>query len=318
MSATTSDATGALPAPTDLVADPNGADQIDLSWEYSPLVLNETGFGIERSSDGITGWASVGSVGANIVEFSDNDNLQPNTVYFYRVKAVNNDSESLYSNVAQGETGSLPNVLPGAPEDLTAVAASAIQVTLTWEDTANNETGFHVYRANSADAPVEEWTQLTRVYTNGHWRNMPLAPNTESYTNSFSSAPVTTYYYKVVAFNAEGTAESNIASVTTPPVPTSLPAAPTNFAVTALPGLEISATWTDNATNEYHYIVQKKETVTWVNCYLYQGQGAAANVTSYEGTCGLTAGTTYSFRVIAENPAGASHSNTVSGVLALP
>src|SRR5258708_11229556 len=42
---------------------------------------------------------------------------------------------------------------PAAPSSLTAVAASAKKINLTWQDNSNNETGFQLFRSTSAAGP---------------------------------------------------------------------------------------------------------------------------------------------------------------------
>jgi len=94
-------------------------------------------------------------------------------------------------------------------------------------------------------------------------------------------------------------------SVTNPPV---VPNAPTSLTATAQKKLRIQLAWKDNANNETGFKVERSVGgVTWTEIATL-----GANVTSYSST-GLTAGTTYSYRVRAYNAAGNSaYSNTAS------
>ena len=61
---------------------------------------NETGFRIERSTDGQT-FTEIGTVGANITTFTNTGiNANKGTRLYYRVRAYNNGGNSGYSNTA--------------------------------------------------------------------------------------------------------------------------------------------------------------------------------------------------------------------------
>jgi hypothetical protein len=95
----------------------------------------------------------------------------------------------------------------------------------------------------------------------------------------------------------------------TPPVVVEI-AAPTALAATVASETQIDLTWTDNATNEDGYRI---ESCTGAACATFAEVGTvAANVNVFAHT-GLTASTSYSYRVRAHNAEGASDfSNTVS------
>jgi hypothetical protein len=87
-------------------------------------------------------------------------------------------------------------------------------------------------------------------------------------------------------------------------------AAPTVLAATVVSETQIDLAWTDNATNEDGYRI---ESCSGAACANFAQVGTvAANVNTFSNT-GLTAATSYSFRVRAHNAEGASDfSNTVS------
>src|SRR5712692_9708027 len=93
--------------------------QINLSWVDNSD--NETGFLIERSSDG-TNFTQIATVGANITSYSDTG-LSASTTYYYRVRASGGSGTSNYSNVASATTESLPGL------SLSSVALSPTSVT---------------------------------------------------------------------------------------------------------------------------------------------------------------------------------------------
>jgi C1A family cysteine protease len=193
--------------------------------------------------------------------------------------------------------GSTP---PAAPTNLAANAISHNQINLTWTDNADNETGFKIERSPDGAS----WQQIATT-----------AANATAYSDTGLAAS-TAYYYQVRATNGVGdSAYSNIATATTlaPPAP---PAAPTGLAATAVSHSQINLAWTDNATDEAGF---KIERCTGVGCSSFaQIATVGANVTSYSNT-GLAASTSYSYRVRATNEGGDSdYSNTATAVTAAP
>jgi subtilisin family serine protease len=90
-----------LAAPSSLTATPVSASEIDLTWiDNSP---NETGFKIERSPNGASGWAQIATVGANMTSYVD-IGLTCGTTYSYQVRANNGSVNSNYSNTATAPT----------------------------------------------------------------------------------------------------------------------------------------------------------------------------------------------------------------------
>src|SRR5207244_3318996 len=150
--------------------------KINLSWSD---VSAETGYKIERSSDGITGWTPIGTTAANVTSYSDATGLSPATTYFYRVRAVGIVADSDWSDTASATTN--PAQPPSAPADLVAKSISAARIDLTWTDTSDNETGFVVER--SLDGSTG-WTPIAT----------PAAGAT-TYSNTALSAS-TTYFYR--------------------------------------------------------------------------------------------------------------------------
>jgi hypothetical protein len=85
------------------------------------------------------------------------------------------------------------------------------------------------------------------------------------------------------------------------------PRAPTGLVATAASTTQINLRWTDNATNETGYKIERLVNGTWT-----QVASVGANVASYSAT-GLMRANTYSFRVRSYNAGGNSgYSNTTS------
>lgn len=88
-------------APTELTATVVAPTRIDLSWTDN--CDQETGFAIERSPDGVSDWAQIGTVASSVTFYSDWGVL-PESAYYYRVQAYNDLGASAYSNVAGAMT----------------------------------------------------------------------------------------------------------------------------------------------------------------------------------------------------------------------
>jgi hypothetical protein len=103
-------------APSNLAATAVSPTQINLAWTDN--ANDETGFVIERSPNGVNGWAQIGTTGANVTTFDNTTGLSSGTQYFYRVRATNAAGPSANSNVAGATTQSAPTnpvfVAPGS------------------------------------------------------------------------------------------------------------------------------------------------------------------------------------------------------------
>jgi hypothetical protein len=84
------------PATPTLTAQALSSSEIVLTWSD---VATETGYRIERSDDGGTGWSTIGTAGQDVTSFTD-AGLTSGTGYAYRVIAINAGGESVPSTPA--------------------------------------------------------------------------------------------------------------------------------------------------------------------------------------------------------------------------
>src|SRR3989442_1191965 len=119
-------------APSNLTATAASNEQIWLAWLDNST--NETGFRIERSAASSGPWTSVGTTGANVTAFGDNQPPAAEQPACYRVLAFNGSGDSHGSNVAC-------TAMPIAPSSLVASAAGGA-IDLTWTDNSGVEDGF--------------------------------------------------------------------------------------------------------------------------------------------------------------------------------
>ncbi|MBN1995356.1 MAG: fibronectin type III domain-containing protein [Anaerolineae bacterium] len=83
---------GAPTAPSNLSATQVSPTQINLAWTDNSI--SETGFKIERSANGLSGWTQIGTTGPNVTTYS---NTVVAGVYYYHVRAYNGSGDSNYS-----------------------------------------------------------------------------------------------------------------------------------------------------------------------------------------------------------------------------
>ena len=101
-----------LPAsPGALTAVAASSSEIDLAWAD---VADETGFRIERSSDGATGWVEIATTGQGVTSYSD-AGLSTGTAYYYRVFATDAGGDSPASDVVSASTQSDSSTTSATP-----------------------------------------------------------------------------------------------------------------------------------------------------------------------------------------------------------
>ena len=292
-----------LPArPTGLTADASaggnprrGRTQIDLTWVDNSFPSHP--FRIERSPDGVSNWVVVGTTGPGATTFTDTG-LTENTQYCYRVHGFNGSGNGDISTPPVCRT--TLHVPPGPPTGLTATVISMTQINLTWEDNSSTEDGYRIYRKIGLGA----YALLVD--------NLP--PNTVAYSD-MGLTPDTTYTYQVFAFNNGGESlGSREAGGTTLKAP---PAAPTGLSATALTASSIRLDWTDNATTETAFEIDRSTDggATFPNRRTISASPGTGAVSVTDTA--LEANRTYTYRVRAVNNNQSAWSNQ-AGALTFP
>jgi hypothetical protein len=245
----------------------------NLSWLDN--ADNETGYVLQRSTNSNFTGATTINLDSDATSFTDTG-LATDTTYHYRLQATDG---SVFSSYASGSASTQP-----AEVVATATAAGTSQVNLAWTN-PNTESGFRVDRSTDGGAT---WTNIAT-----------LGANVTSYADSACSAG-TTYAYRVVSLNGAGSATSATASATT--AVSLVPLAPSGLTHTAITRTNITLTWTDNATNESGYVVQRSANGgrSWSTVVTLKAN------TTQRTVGGLSRNKTYSFRVRATNAYGAS------------
>jgi hypothetical protein len=174
---------------------------------------------------------------------------------------------------------------PTQPSNLTAAVLSATQVQLNWQDNSNNEDGFVIERSVNQSST---WQVAATVGANvTTFTDIGLTPSTE-------------YRYRVRSFNDVSSFPfyTNIATVVTPAVPGTAPAAPSNLTA-SVNGSLLTLSWQDNSDNEDTFIIEQR----WTPSFRVVKE-VSANVTST--TLYVGSGQINQYRVRARNNSGGS------------
>lgn len=301
-----------------------------LNW--SDNSNNETGFVLESTIDGAT-YNTIATVPANVHVYTDSS-LSASTTYFYRLKAVN------ASGVSAAVSASVSTPAAPALTDLTDFTNSVVtdQYSTTGAEgiakvtdnsiyskylTTHNATWIRLrlpgggiatqYAITSGNDAVgrdpKNWTfqgsndgtnwttlqtQTAQVFTNRQKKRVFPFSNTTTYT----------YYRLNITANSGDSytqlSELEVYGTGTGTVNTAAPAAPSGLAALGVSGNQIVLDWTDNATNETRYTLQRSvDNTNWTAFTL------APNTTHFYSQ-NLAPLTKYYYRLRAENASGNS------------
>ena len=185
-------------APSGADAVPSGSAVATVTWVDN--ATNESGFRVERATDGGASWVAAGTAGLDEIGFYDFEQASEHTLC-YRVIAFNSQGDSPPSNTDC-------TTLPAAPSDLLAIAAGMMGevITLGWADNSGVEDGYEVQRWFSyCDDYHGCYSAFEMIAT--------LGPNATSYSD-WDVLPGNTYTYRVVALKEDGRSDpSNEATV---------------------------------------------------------------------------------------------------------
>jgi hypothetical protein len=198
-------------------------------------------------------------------------------------------------------TISVPPPPPATPTGLQAQASSATQITLNWTTPSTNATGFNVERAPDNSGAPGTYAQIAQV-----------SASTLTYSSTGLGSS-TRYWFRVRAFNSSDVSGySNEANATT----LVTPATPTNLAGSGISSSRIDLSWTDNATNETGYQLDRAPDNAGTAGTFAQIASLAAGATTYSNT-GLNANTRYWYRIRAVNATDASAYSSLLSVSSL-
>ena len=242
---------------TDLAATPQTSTSIGLAW-VAPTDTGGTsirGYRIERAETQDQVWRNYDPANDDLTEFETengvdfpdfaelvadtgdastsytDDMLIPNTVYFYRVRAINAEQTSLIdSNIAGGF------VQFTGPANLRhTIASDGTSVTILWD--AATDTGGRTVEGYHIERSLNNVTFVTLAADTGSIRT--------NYTDPVNGGTIYHYRVSAIAGGIEGPPSTSI-TVTVPPRP---PSAPPNLAARAVTESRIGLTWQTPADN---------------------------------------------------------------------
>ncbi len=166
-----------------------GYKEIALGWADNSN--NETGFEIWRKTASESDFSRINTTTANLSSWNDLTVI-PGVQYSYRIRAVNSDGASAFTNTLQLAIPMLAP--PAAPSALQSAAVTEKSISVSWNDNSANEKGFVVTRSLAADPSLSE--------------RFEVKANDTSYTDEDLMAG-TTYVYTVNAINEAGNSPSS-------------------------------------------------------------------------------------------------------------
>ncbi len=163
-----------ITAPSDLVATVNDKN-VTLSWKDNSN--NESGFTIQRN-DG-QGFSRVGFINDQTT-YTD-ENLADGT-YTYRVRAYKGADYSSFSNVIEVKVNiTADEITP--PSDLAATINDK-NITLTWKDNSNNESGFTIQRNDGQGFSRIDYVNNLTTYTDENLANGTYSYRVRAYDSA--------------------------------------------------------------------------------------------------------------------------------------
>lgn len=289
----------ATTSPSNLAASVISSSQINLSWTGNSGNTSIQGYTVATATNSAFTGASYTYVHGAGTTSLNKTSLYAGTTYYFAVKAEGT-SDAYDSPFTSTITATTSSAAPNAPSNLGASVVSSSQINLSWTDNSSNETGFELKRATDSG-----FTQNV-IWIGGITGT--------SYSNT-GLTPSTTYYYKVRAQGAsQNSAYSSAVNATTQSSGATIPTAPSGLTATVLSQTSVKLDWTDNSNNETGFELKRATDSGFTQNVVWIG-GITSN--TYTNT-GLTAATTYYYKVRAENAAGksvysSSYSVTTSG-----
>ena len=248
---------------------------------------NEQGFDLYRSDDGRESWQFARTTDAGVTRVTDTG-LTPETQYWFRVLARSQSASSPPSNEIDATT---PLPLPDAATGVCAHTKSSTSLAVEWAHAGVYVKEFIIYRSTDQ----KNWSEAARLAG-----SLRCGVIDGLHAN-------TSYWVKVVAYNATGNSpDSNIASGKTA-VPAPAPVG--SLRVTAATPSSITLAW--NPADGWATAFQVDLSRDGGGGWSVVGQLGAGS--SGMEVTGLSPDRSYTFRVTARNSSGDSTAVTVSG-----
>lgn len=249
---------------------------LKLFWTIDSQSLHDN-FTIERKENYYDDYAPLIELDSTASSYEDTS-VSPGVTYYYRISAYNSEFRSAYVEDSDSVT-----LVINSPNNLAVQDKTATTVQLTWNDRADNETGFEIER--------KEASSSSYVYVGS------TSANSTSYTDT-NLDPETTYNYRVRARSSNTYSSYSMPiAVTT----NALPAAPS--------GLDVSVD--SNITLTWNYAPGAADSFTierYINSNTLQYRDTVTGSTMTYTDSSLDPGVNYRYRVYANDRNGRSTS----------
>ena len=257
---------------------PATTSSVTIHWAYTPA--NETGFRVQRSTDGGSSYQTVQSVGRDVRSYTDGGHWEWRTIR-YRIVAHHH---------LDGPPSPVLTVFmqaPSEPSAATAVPLSTSSIRVRWTDNSRTESGFVVTRRTNGGAPVDLVT---------------TALDAQEYVDN-SVALGARYTYEVWSVNLFGRSWNGAVA---PDVIFQTPNAATGLTATIVSPGQVNLSWTGGSTDATELRLERtavgaSNATTWT---------LALGATSFSDTTAL-AGGTYDYRVVSSNALGSNATQPV-------
>lgn len=258
------------------------------------LPLHATSFRLDVSTSSdfsgfVAGYGNltVGSTSQSVT------GLNPNSIYYYRVRAVNSSGTSGNSNTITVYP------MPPAPTANAATSIGATSLVANWTS---------VFVAQSYRLDVATNSSFTNIVSG--YNNLTVAGTSHTVTGLNANS---TYYYRVRAVNTTGTSSSSNVTSATTLLP--IPDPPVAASATSITGTSFQANWSSPL-----YATSFRLDVSTSNSFagFISNYGDLTVGTTSQSVTGLTDGNIYYYRVRAVNSSGTSGNSNITTVYPVP
>lgn len=220
-----------LLVPSNLQCTPVSPGRIDLNWTNPPG--SDFSLEIERKDETSSDYVTIAILDSNITSYTDTNNIELNKSYYYKVTA-HDQNGSASTSAYHVYTGP-----PSRAKSLYLEISSPTMITLNWQDTSGNESGFKVER---------------RVDTGAFVEIASLPANTITYTDNVNNTWVCTY--RVIPFNPAGNASSYSNTVSSSTSINRQP--PRSLQVTPVSHTQIDLSWEYADLSNYKTLIERR------------------------------------------------------------
>jgi fibronectin type 3 domain-containing protein len=244
-------------------------DKLKPTWG---AVTGATSYKVYRASSNPQSEGSFALRGSTSNLYYIDSGMSAGTTYYYRIKTVNQNGDSDYSNYGAGTT------MPTTPQNFHVADRAPYSVTFAWDD-VDGETGYYLegYEGESYYTDIDP-DESEFEYTNNMYPGSLVSDVRIRWYNSYGNGSWTSPYLSAYA----------------------APETPASLAATPVSHQQINLSWPNVEGETGYRIERRKEGVPTWSPIATKG----INVTSHQDNNGLEPATLYHYRVYPYNQGG--------------